>query len=198
MKTLQTLLSSHQKHKDSQMYRSWCLLVINTSRLLSGLSKSTSRNPAVRDESICAVWDECDQYPNVRFWLWCQKKKKKKEGKFKVSHLQISQTKITRTSWLSFSRYFPPLIGSEWLKKTQRVTTRFITGESFIGLSHFWTPNKIHKLTPLRMLLSAELPRDKVQTPTRVFVKEGERQRLSLPLTYDVQAGERSADRTCL
>lgn len=127
-----------------------------------------------------------------------EKKKKKKEGKFKVSHLQISQTKITRTSWLSFSRYFPPLIGSEWLKKTRRVTTRFITGESFIGLSHFWTPNKIHKLTPLRMLLSAELPRDKVQTPTRVFVKEGKRQRLSLPLTYDVQAGERSADRTCL
>lgn len=138
---------------------------------------------------------------NIQMWdsdCDVKKKKKKKEGKFKVSHLQISQTRITRTSWLSFSRYFPPLIGSEWLKKTRRVTTRFITGESFIGLSHFWTPNKIHKLTPLRMLLSAELPRDKVQTPTRVFVKEGKRQRLSLPLTYDVQAGERSADRTCL
>ena len=132
--------------------------------------------------SIFIMWDsDCEEGKN--------KKKKKKRGNSKCLILKYHKLKLLELpdclsvfqSIFSFSDY-------------KRMATNTKRHNSFHNqwviyrLVPLLDAKQIHKLTPLRMLLSAELPRDKVQTPTRVFVKEEKRQRQSLPLTF-VQPG---------
>lgn len=89
MKTLQTLLSSHQKHKDSQMYRSWCLLVINTSRLLLASQKVP---PETQQYVMNQYVQSGTSVINIQMWdSDCDVKKKKKRGEIQ----SVSSSNIT-------------------------------------------------------------------------------------------------------
>lgn len=90
MKTLQTLLSSNQKHNDSQMYRSWCLLVINTT---AACCRASQKVPPETQQYVMNQYVQSGtSVINIQMWdSDCDVKKKKKRGEIQ----SVSSSNIT-------------------------------------------------------------------------------------------------------